>query len=246
MEVLFWIVGSGVLMSLLALCGGAALFLSERSVHALLLPLVALAAGSLIGGAFFHMIPAALERIAVDTHVWLLVIGGFATFFALEQLLHWHHHGDGVAGDEKKPLIYLILLGNSLHHLIGGAAIAGTFLIDIRLGIATWTAAALHEIPQGLGDFAVLVHGGWSRHRALLFNWLSALTFLGGGVAVYAAHGIFDASYLVPFAAGNFLYLGATDLVPEVNKAGSLRRNLLHLAMFLAGVGILYLARALE
>lgn len=249
MQVLLWIIGSGVLMSLIALFAGVALLMREQTVRGLLLPMVAFAAGSLIGGAFFHMIPAALQQIAADTTVWMLLIAGFATFFALEQLLHWHH-GHGV-GDEEgtrhaKPLTYLILLGDGLHNFIGGAAIAGTFLIDIRLGAATWLAAALHEVPQGLGDFAVLVHGGWSRARALLFSWLSALTFLVGGLLTYAFQGAFDASYLVPFAAGNFLYIGAADLVPEVNKSGSLRGNALHFLMFIAGVALLYLARALE
>lgn len=112
---------------------------------------------------------------------------------------------------------------------------ASTFLIDIRLGIATWLAAAAHEVPQELGDFAVLVHGGWEKHQALLFNVLSGLTFLAGGLVTYAAAAHIDTAFLVPFAAGNFLYIGASDLVPEVNKHERLAVNAVHFAAFVAG-----------
>jgi zinc and cadmium transporter len=229
-------------MSLIAMVGSVTLILSERVLQKLLLPLVALAAGSLIGGAFFHMIPAGLSNVANETHVWLLVILGFSMFLGLEQFLHWHHCHRARA-DCKQPLTYLILLGDGLHNFIGGLAIAGTFLIDIRLGITSWLAAAAHEVPQELGDFGVLVHGGWRKGRALIFNMISGLTFLIGGLVSYAASSTFDVSYLIPFAAGNFLYIGAVDLVPEVSKHVDARANAVHFLMFLVGVGLMYLAK---
>lgn len=232
-------------MSLIALVGSLTLLLREQTLQRMLLPLVALAAGSLIGGAVFHMLPAALEAISPDSHVWLLLVLGFALFMGLEQLLHWHHCHRADA-DCRKPLTYLILLGDGLHNFIGGLAIASTFLIDIRLGITAWLAAAAHEVPQELGDFGVLVHGGWSKRRALLFNVLSALTFLVGGLLTYALSFAVDVSYLIPLAAGNFLYIAAADLVPEVNKHPSWRAGLVNLVMFLGGAALMYAAAALE
>jgi zinc and cadmium transporter len=238
-----WILGSGILMSLIALVGSLTLLLDPRTLQKLLLPLVALAAGSLIGGAVFHMLPASLEAIAREMDVWLMFVLRFALFMALEQFLHWHHcqRADTVC---KKPLGYLILFGDALHNFIGGLAIASTFLIDVRLGITAWVAAAAHEIPQELGDFGVLLHGGWSRAQTLLFNLLSALTFLIGGLVTYALSFAVDVSYLIPFAAGNFVYIAAADLVPEVNKHPSLMANAVHFVVFLFGAALMYAAAA--
>jgi zinc and cadmium transporter len=245
MTALLWIVGSGVLMSLIALVGSATLLVSAAVLQRWLLPLVAVAAGSLIGGALLHMIPAALEVAPTDEHVWLAVLAGFCSFLALEQLLHWHHC-QRAGAHRKQPLTYLILIGDGLHNFIGGLAIAGAFLIDIRLGVTAWLAAAAHEIPQELGDFGVLVHGGWPRRRALLLNVLSGSTFLLGGLVTYVLSRSLDVWFLLPFAAGNFLYIGAVDLVPEVNKMPSAAANLLHFAAFLAGVAVMLAATALD
>jgi zinc and cadmium transporter len=162
MSTFAWIVTSGFAMSAIALVGSVTLVLSESTLQRIILPLVAFAAGSLIGGAFFHMIPAGLAEYGNNTNFFLWLVAGFSTFFALEQLLHWHHCHRASASC-KQPLTYLILIGDGLHNFIGGLAIAGTFLIDIRLGLMAWLAAAAHEIPQELGDFGVLIHGGWSK-----------------------------------------------------------------------------------
>ena len=113
-------------------------------------------------------------------------------------------------------------------------------LLDVRLGLAAWLAAAAHEIPQELGDFGILIHGGWQRRRALLFNLLSGLTFLVGGLVAYAASGTIDVILLVPFAAGNFIYIGATDLVPEVNRHRNAAVNLIHFVSFVSGILLLW------
>jgi zinc and cadmium transporter len=112
-----------------------------------------------------------------------------------------------------------------------------------RLGIGAWLAAAAHEVPQELGDFAVLVHGGWGKRRALLFNLLSALTFLLGGLLAYGGSLSFDVSFLLPFAAGNFIYIAAADLIPEVKEDRDWRMNLLHFACLGSGVALLYFIR---
>ena len=242
MSTLAWIILGGVLMSAIAMIGSITLLLKPATLERLLLPLVALAAGSLIGGAFFHMIPAALSSGANGLEIGIAVVTGFTMFFALEQLLHWHHC-HRAQSDCKQPLTYLVLIGDGLHNFFGGLAIAGTFLIDIRLGITSWLAAAAHEIPQELGDFGVLVHGGWSKRRALLFNVLSGLTFLLGGLVAYSLSFKMDVTWLIPFAAGNFIYIGASDLVPEVNKHRDMKTNWIHLAAFVLGLALLLLAK---
>ncbi|MBN2357874.1 MAG: ZIP family metal transporter [Deltaproteobacteria bacterium] len=243
MTTFLWILGGGILMTAIALVGSVTLVLSQSTLQRLLLPLVAFAAGSLIGGALFHMIPASLESMPA-AHSLLLVALGFLVFFALEQFLHWHHcHREST--ECKEAMTYLILIGDGLHNFLGGLSIASVFLVDIRLGIAAWLAAAAHEVPQELGDFGVLIHGGWNKRKALLFNVLSGSTFLVGGMIAYALSFKLDVSWLIPFAAGNFLYIGASDLVPEVNKARSSAVNLIHFSAFAAGLGFLWAVRAI-
>jgi len=239
---LIWIIGSSLLMCILALAGATTLALNEKTLQRLLLPLVALSAGSLLGGAFFHMIPESIEKTGAEISVYIFVVAGFAFFLLLEQLLHWHHCHRGETCC-KKPQTYLILIGDGIHNFIGGIAVAGTFLIDIRLGISTWLAAAAHEVPQEMGDFGVLVHGGWSRQKALILNLLSASTFLLGGLLTYMLSFSDWIYYLIPFAAGNFLYIGASDLIPEVNKHESFSRNILHFSCFSVGILVLLTLR---
>lgn len=238
MTTFWWILLSGLSMSVIALVGSITLLLRESMLRKLLLPLVAFAAGSLVGGALFHMMPAALIVMPPAT-TFSLVALGFLLFFGLEQFLHWHHCHRASAAC-RQPLTYLILIGDGLHNLLGGMSVAGVFLMDIRLGIAAWLAAAAHEVPQELGDFGVLVHGGWDKRSALLLNLLSGLTFLVGGLLAYLVSLQYSVSWLVPLAAGNFLYIGASDLVPEVNKAHAFHATLLHFVAFTAGLGFLY------
>ncbi len=193
-------------MSAIAMVGSITLVLSQDTLERLLKPLVALAAGSLLGGAFLHMMPEAIDELGNTTTLWLWFLGGYGTFFVLEQVLHWHHCHRAVSN--HRPLGHLILVADGLHNFIGGVAVASAFFIDHRVGIITWCAAAAHEIPQELGDFGILVNSGWSRKSALVFNLLSGLTFLLGGLVAYALAGSVDVVVLVPFAAGNFAYIG--------------------------------------
>jgi zinc and cadmium transporter len=243
MSTLWWIVAGGVAMSAIALIGSVTLLLPPRVLERIITPLVALAAGSLLGGAFFHMLPAAAGAMGDLGDVFLWTMAGFTTFLALEQFLHWHHCHRAEA-DCRQPLGYLILAGDGLHNFLGGLGVAGVFLIDIRLGIMAWIAAAAHEIPQELGDFGVLIHSGWSRRRALLFNFASGLTFLVGGLVAYGAADRGNVAFLVPFAAGNFLYIAASDLVPEVNRHRSARVNVVHFVAFGLGLVLLWMLRA--
>jgi zinc and cadmium transporter len=243
MTTLGWIVASGLAMTAIALVGGFALLLHPDRLQRILLPLVAFAAGTLLGGALLHMLPGAIDHLGSRASVFVWVLAGFVVFFALEQFLHWHHSHRAIPGVRPQPLTYLVLLGDGLHNFLGGLAVAAAFIADVRLGLGAWLAAAAHEVPQELGDFAVLVHGGWSPRRALTFNVISASTFLLGGLVAYAISARLNLFFLLPFAAGNFLYIAASDLVPEVKHDHGIRDNAIHLFAMISGVALLYLLR---
>jgi zinc and cadmium transporter len=185
-----------------------------------LAPLVSLAAGSLLGGALFHMLPEGFSALnPLRSGEW--IAAGFTAFLALEQFLHWHHsHRQNgrlfAATGLREPMGLLILMGDGLHNFIGGLGIASTFLINPPAGVAAWMAAVAHEIPQELGDFGVLVHSGWKPRRALFWNLISALTFPLGALMAWWLRDFIPLAPLVLFAAGNFIYIAASDLVPEI------------------------------
>ena len=243
---LVWIVVGGLAMSSIALVGAATMVLPRAAQERMRMPLVAFAAGALLGGALFHMLPGAIEELGNVPWVWGWVAIGFVSFQVLEVFLHWHHcHREDL--QHVRPLTYLLLLADGVHNLVGGLAVGSAFLVDPSLGFAAWLAAAAHEVPQELGDFGVLVHGGWSPRRALTFNLLSGLTFLAGGVLAWSLTGQVETAWLLPFAAGNFIYIAATDLVPEILRHPRLRGGLLHLLSFSGGLALLaWLQHALE
>ena len=239
------IVLGSALMCCVALIGVFAFLLSPRRLQQVLIPLVSLAAGSLMGGALFHMIPeGSLAMEPRQVGLWLAL--GFTVFFALEIFLHWHHSHrlssrfQGSA-PSSEPMVLLILVGDGLHNFIGGLGIASTFLIDPSAGVAAWVAAVAHEIPQELGDFGVLVHSGWSRRRALAWNFASALTFPLGAFLAWRFRQLLPLPQLVLFAAGNFFYIAASDLVPEIKRQSTLPQALASFGWFIAGLFVLWI-----
>lgn len=238
MDTFWWILLGGIVMSCIALVGSVTLILPERMFQKVILPLVAMAAGSLLGGALFHLMPAAVEEMGNGLAPWVWCMVGFGGFFVLEQFLHWHHCHKPTS-QHKEPLGWLILIADGVHNFIGGLAVAGAFMVDIRLGMVAWVAAAAHEIPQELGDFGILIHGGFPKKLALLFNLLSGLSFLVGGLVAWGLSSQVDVSFLIPLGAGNFLYIAAADLIPEINREKSAKRATVHFLAFTAGVLLL-------
>ncbi|MCB0271773.1 MAG: ZIP family metal transporter [Bdellovibrionales bacterium] len=237
-NVLYWIMGSGFCMSAIALVGSLTLIVSKETLDRSILPLVSFAAGSMLTTSLFIFLPESIEHLGNETPVFISFVSGFLMFFVLEQFLHWHHchHSSG----KHRPLTYLVLISDGIHNFIAGLAVASAFMIDIRVGITAWIAEALHEVPQELGDFGILIHGGWERKRALIFNFISALTFPFAGLVVYFLSQSINVSYLLPFAAGNFLYIAAVDLIPEIKNHASLKTNMSHFIFFLLGMALLF------
>ncbi len=224
-----------LVVSLISLIG-IAFSLREQWLNKALSSLVAIAAGALMGAAFLHLIPEAIEQKGNLPNIFIYLLIGFLFFFILEQLLHWHHqHG---TGQKVEPFSYLILVGDSVHNFFDGLAIAASFMINFPAGIITTLAVALHEIPQEFGDFAVLIYGGFSRKQALLFNFLSGITAIAGGIIGYFAFSLMQASipYLMLFVSGGFIYIAAADLIPSIKHGAGLRQTIITLAAFSAGI----------
>jgi zinc and cadmium transporter len=242
MSVLSWIIVTGLAMSALELVGGAVLLMPERVFARVVTPLVALAAGALLGGALFHMLPESIAVTGNHLTVYGWVAAGVVFFHLLEQFLHWHHCHRPVSA--HRPLGYLILAADGLHNLIGGLAVGSAFVVDIRLGIVTWLVAAAYEIPQEFGDFGILAHSGWAPVHALIYNLVSALSFPVGGLIAYGLSGRIDAVVLLPFAAGTFIYIVLADLLPETTAAPDIWQKVIHTLSFVAGLSLLGLLAA--
>jgi len=246
MGILFYILISTFLISLISFLGAITLFLKEKLLNKILLILVAFSAGSLLGGAFFHLIPEAIERVGVEgiSNLFFYLILGLCLFFILENFLNWHHH-HAMEHPEIKSFSYLILISDTIHNFIDGLIIAGSFVVSFQVGVVTALAVVLHEIPQELGDFGVLVYGGFKKSKALFLNFLSALAAIFGGFFGFLLSERIGNStiFLLPFAAGNFIYIAASDLLPEIKHKESLRKSSIHFFVFLLGIVLMLLIK---
>jgi len=220
-----------------SLSGAGLLALGDKRLKPLLFAMVAFAAGALIAASLFHLLPEAFDQ-AGPTVAGLTVVAGFVSFFFLERLLHWRHCHKGHC--DAHPYTALSLAGGAIHNFVDGVIIAGAFLVNVHTGITATLVILAHALPQELGDFAILVHGGYPYRKALLFNLLSSASSLLGAVTCY--FGLVEHLQLVPylmaFAAGNFLYVGSSDLVPELHKQVGLRKALIAMALFLLAVAV--------
>lgn len=222
---------------LIALVGALFLGLSKEKMKGFLFVLVAFSAGALLAGGLMHLLAESLGELGENT-AFILLFAGFSVFFIMEKFFYWHHCHDGAC--RVHPYTSLILLGDGLHNFIDGLVIAASFIVGLEFGIITTLLIISHEIPQELGDFGVLVHGGLKVKRALTLNLLSQLTCVLGGVIGYLLSGIeWFVPYLLPFAAGGFLYISASDLIPELHKEISRKRSLLSFLFFLTGISFM-------
>lgn len=228
-------------VSLISLIGVFTLFIRREKLEKFLIYSVSLSAGTLLGDAFIHLIPGAYENTRETFMVSIYILLGIIVFFILEKFLHWQHCHEAHCDEHPRPLSYVILAGDTLHNFIDGTIIAASYLVSIPVGIATTIAVIFHEIPQEIGDFGSLIYGGFTRGKALFFNFATALTAVAGAAIVLAisAHADKIADLLVPFAAGGFIYIATADLIPEIHKHTETKKSLWQFAAFFLGIGIM-------
>ena len=241
---LLWIMGSTVLISLISLVGITALALNEKVLNRALIILVGFSAGALMGGAFLHFLPEAIEK-SIGLSTFLSVLIGFSLFFLIERLLRWRHCHDGKCNIHF--FTYMSLIGDGVHNFIDGIIVAISYLISVPFGIVTTIALVAHEIPQEIGDFGVLVYGGFTKLKALLFNFLSAATaILGALIGFFLSTSVETLiPFILPFAAGSFIYVAASDLIPELHKEPDNRKSMLSFGFFLIGIFFMWMVKVI-
>ena len=239
MHILAYILIATAVVSLIAFIGIFTFALKDKLVKKLLLILVAQAAGALMGGAFIHLLPEAVEQSNPGTCGFFVLLG-FAIFFVIERILYWRHCHKGKC--DVHTFTYMNLIGDAIHNFIDGVIIAISFLVSTPFGIITTIAILAHEIPQEIGDFGVLVYGGFSKLKALFFNFLTALAAIAGALFGYFLSALVEKSIviLLPIAAGGFIYIAASDLVPELHKEPDIKKSLYSFAFFIVGIGLMW------
>lgn len=239
MVALVWVILATGLVSLFAFGGIFTLSLKKELFEKILLTLVAFSAGTLMGTTFLHLLPQALEE-SKSLDVFRVTLIGFAFYLFLEKAFWWHHCHDPDC--DQKPFAILNLLGEVSHNFIDGLIIAASFLISVPLGLTTSLVVAFHEIPQEIGDYSILVYAGYSRSKALVLNFAVALTGVVGGLVGLILSGRVEGlvEFLIPFTAGCFLYLAATDLVPEIKKEHQTKSSAATLIVFCLGLLLMY------
>lgn len=251
LPVLIYILFFALVGSVFSLIGGVFLLIKEKKVLKYSHFLAAFAAGTLLGTVFFDLFPEAIEEakrvveegLSAEINIFFWVLFGILGFFLLERFVHWFHHHQHDYGDEPvKPTVPLIILGDSVHNFIDGIAIGATFLVSIPLGIITALAVAIHEIPQEIGDFGILLHKGLKRKKVLLVNFFSALTAIVGAlISFWLGEGI-EASLpiLLAITAGFFIYIAASDLIPEIHHENRKGFAVIETTLMFLGVVIVW------
>ncbi len=240
------------IVSLVSFVGILTLLIRQAVLNNILFALTAFAAGTLLGAAMLDLVPEALESgegLGVEAiAVFGYVLAGLLVFYSIERFISWHHHHHrelkekGETHREVHAFTYLNLIGDAVHNFLDGTIIAASFLTNVPLGIATTVAIALHEIPQEIGDFALLIYGGFSKLKALVYNFISALAAVVGGLAGYfflskLAH---PTLFLLAFAAGGFIYIASADLIPELHKETGVWKSIIQFACMVAGIVLIF------
>jgi len=245
MMVYVYIFLASIVTSLISLMGILFFKVPINKLEKVIMFLVSLSAGTLLGDSFLHLLPESVESLENNTIVWAGVLIGIILFFILEKIICWRHCHIPTSEKHIHPVGKMNLIGDALHNLIDGMILAGSFIVDFNLGIITTIAVISHEIPQEIGDFGVLIHAGFSTKKALLFNFFSALaSILGAIIIIFLGQKIIGLSDLIlPITAGGFIYISASDLIPELKKDVSINKTIKQLLGIFLGLGIMILVK---
>lgn len=238
MHPLIFILGSVFLVSIISLIGIITFLFRGKSLERIFFVLVSFATGSLLGAAFLHLLPEAVSE-ANGSKVFGCALFGIMLFFLMEKFLYWYHCHEGEC--DVHQFTYLNLIGDGIHNFLDGVIIASAFLTGISVGLIATIAIVLHELPQELGDFGILVYGGFSKMKALAYNFLAALSsFLGAILAYFFLDKLKGFTpFMISIAAGGFIYIACTDLIPELNKERVLRLSLQQFILVILGIAVI-------
>jgi len=231
------------LISLTSLAGVLTLSIKSKNLTKILTYMISFSAGTLLGDAFLHLLPELVEEKGFTLAISLSVLAGIAVSFVMEKIIHWHHcHRPGEM-EHKHAFAWMNLIGDGVHNFLDGLIIGGAYLVSIPVGVATTIAVALHEIPQEISDFGVLIHGGFTKKRALFLNFLITIAAFAGLIITLVLSQYLEniTSFLIPFAAGGFIYIAATDLIPEMHKEVKVHISLMQLVAFILGIALMVL-----
>ena len=246
LTIIFYTLISILLISIISILGITIFFTKEKHLPNLLLFLISFSAGALLGDAFIHLLPESMES-GIET-IPLAIIGGILAFFILEKIIHWRHCHQPTCKDHPHPLATMNLVGDAFHNFLDGIIIATSYIVSIPLGIATTLAVLLHEIPQEIGDFGVLLYAGYSKKKALIMNFLISLTAIFGGIVglVLSKNIESFSSIMIAITAGGFIYIATADLIPEMKKDIGLKKTAIQFFGLILGIGIMMLMLLLE
>ncbi|MDP3057714.1 MAG: ZIP family metal transporter [bacterium] len=236
-------IASLLLVSSISLIGVFFLSFNEKKLKKFLIFLVSFAVGALFGDAFIHLIPESFEKLGSSLATSMLILSGIFIFFALEKFVRWRHCHIPTSDHHTHPLATMNLIGDAVHNLVDGMLIGASYIVSIPLGISTTIAIVLHEIPQEIGEFGVLLHSGMPARKALFLNFLSALFALFGGVITLLISSRIEnfALYLLPITAGGFIYIAGSDLMPELQHETKVSASIYQFLSILLGIGMLAL-----
>lgn len=247
-EVWLYALVSVFIVSLVSVIGIFTISIRINKLKSFLIYFVSFSAGALFGGAFLHLLPEVIEEYGFSLMIPSLMLAGIVMFFSMEKLIHWHHHHLPFGGEHVHSFALMNLIGDGFHNFLDGLIVGATYLISIPAGMATTAAVALHEVPQEIGDFGVLVHGGFSKMKALVLNFASALLAIIGAITALTLNNyVENIQYIiVPLAIGGFIYVAGSDLIPELHKHPKIKSSIFQLITFIAGILIMALFLMVE
>jgi zinc and cadmium transporter len=247
---LIWLysLSSVFVISLISLIGVFTLKIKQDKLKTILIYLISFSAGALFGDAFIHLLPELIEEQGFTIISALSILFGILIFFILEKFVHWQHCHMPISSHHVHPFAYMNLVGDALHNFIDGLVIAASYLVSIPVGLATTSAVLLHEIPQEIGDFGVMLHGGLSRTKALILNFLTALTAVLGVIIGLVLNNFIEniQMFILSIAIGGFIYIAGSDLIPELHKETDIKRSIIQIITFILGVLIMLSLLLLE